>query len=239
MRRMTHRVVLLAAVGGMALAATPAHAASAVEASEQCVVEQVDERGGVTHTSAAREGSVYGQFRCVGGQWELETSPFERGDAITSGAIQVDPSGNVSASRLSGPALSYGMSLAEMARVYQAVTGEAVTIERAVVTVDDGRIRTPEQIEALLAGRDTTGARVLDIVDRPDQALSPGDIVGDAGGTPGNTVVYLSIWGAIKNAFWSVVDAVTDAYDWLDEHCDWHFVPPPNFGIELRCRFTI
>lgn len=239
MRRTTHRLAVLGVVGGLVLAATPAAAlAGAGELKTingECVVQQVDERGQVTDTSTAREGEVYGQFRCVAGQWEMTRSPFDRGDTVTSPEIQVDRSGNVSVQRLAGPALGLEMTMSEMARVVRALTGDEVAVNRAVVAVDDGRRRTPEEVQALLAGKDTTGARVLGVVDRLDPAMSTKDVIDETGGTPETTVVYFSIWGGLKRAFAWVVDTLQDIGEWVGVNC--HLEPSPTGdGIDLVCE---
>ncbi|GIH05555.1 hypothetical protein Rhe02_36220 [Rhizocola hellebori] len=239
MRRMAHRLTALGVVSGLALAmpaAAVARTGEPLAGSGECVVQQTDLRGRVTGTTVEREGAVYGQFRCAGGQWVFTWAPFGRDDIVTASEIQVDPTGTVLARRLTGPALSRDLTMADMAAIAEATTGSGrAVVERAVVVADDGRQRTPAEIEALLAGRDTTGARVLDVIDRPDAAMSTNDLVGGAGGTPGSTVVYFSIWGAIKGFFQWIADKLNDLGSWLKEHCD---IGPSWDGqsIEVTCQ---
>jgi hypothetical protein len=228
---MTYRLTVLAAVGGMLLAGS---AATVSAAGSQCVVQQVDERGAVVATSMQAEGTQYGRFRCAGGQWELVRARGAEG-VLVARELQVDPAGVVSVRRLVGASLGYHLTMAEMAEVFQAITGDRdVVVGRAVVAENDGRQRTEAEIEALLAGRDGTGARVLRTLDRPSLDLTTDDIIGATGGTPENTVVYFSIWGAIKRAVAWVVDQVRDAADWVENHCDWGTDPD---GIFVVCRW--
>ncbi len=233
MRHMAYRLAVFAMAGGLASAmSTPAVTAAPLTVESGCTVQHVDERGRVVQTESAREGAVYGQFRCVHGQWQLPQSPFDRGDAVTAEAVQVDRAGAVAPSRLVGPALGNDLTLAQTARLAQAVSGggEAVA-NRVVVIADDGVQRTPDQVRAAAEGHDnTTGARILGVVDRPDQARSIGDIIGDVGGTPEGTVVYIlgDIWD------W-IVDTVSDAAGWIWEHCD---ITETDDGIIIvSCRF--
>ncbi|MEV6963945.1 hypothetical protein AB0M47_02440 [Hamadaea sp. NPDC051192] len=241
MRPLAYRLAVLGAIGGMALAttaaATPAVAGEAAPIKGECVIEHVDERGQVVDTASAREGEEYGPFRCADGQWKLVRNPFDRDDAVTSLEIQIDPAGTVLPGRLVGPALGAGMTLHDMASLVQALTGEKVVVDRAIVAVDDGRQRTPEQVRALLAGKDTTGVRVLGEFDRLDQAMTVKDVIdGAEGADPETTVVYFSIWGAIKDAFAWVVKKLRAVGDWLDEHC--HLEPSPTGdGADLVCEF--
>ena len=66
--------------------------------------------------------------------------------------------------------------------------------------------------------------------------MSAGDLIHGAGGTPETTVVYFSLWGAIKGFFAWVVDTIHDIGTWLQEHCD---VGPSWDGqsIEVTCQF--
>lgn len=241
MRPLAYRLAVLGAIGGIALAttaaATPAVAGESTPINGNCVIEHVDERGQVTDTASAQEGKEYGRFRCADGQWKLVRNPFDRDDAVTSLEIQIDTAGNVSPGRLVGSALGMGMTLGDMARLVQALTGEEVVVDRAIVAVDDGRQRTPEEVQALLAGKDTTGVRVLGEVDRLDQTMTTKDIIDSTeGADPDATVVYFSIWGAIKGALNWVVKKLRAAGDWLAEHC--HLEPSPTGdGADLICEF--
>jgi hypothetical protein len=239
MKRMAHRLAVLGVAGGMVLtmpAAAVAQTGKAGKGGTDCVVEHVDERGEVRDTSTEPEGAVYGQFRCEGGQWVFAWAPFERDDAITAGEVQVDPAGTVSVRRFAGPALGNDLTVAEMAGIVQALSGsKEVMFDRAVVAVDDGKERTPEEIEALLAGKDTTGVRVLGTVEWPDPAKSSADLIDEVGGTPETTVVYFSIWGAIKDAIAWVVDTLNDIGDWLENHCWWG--PPSQIGVVVTCQW--
>lgn len=156
---------------------------------------------------------------------------------IVADAIWVDPSGTVSVRRFTGPALGNDLTLGEIAAIAQAVTGSRkVLIDRAIVAVDDGKERTPEQVEALLAGKDTTGVRVLKTIEKPDRASSAKDVIDEAGGTPETTVVYFSLWGAIKSALSWVADTIGEIGEWIDRHCGWG--PSPNgLGVVITCRW--
>jgi hypothetical protein len=242
MRRMTHRLTVLGAVGGLVLAmpstaAVAGNQESQTSSSTECTVQHADGRGRVTGVSAEREGAVLGQFRCVGGQWVFSWAPFERDDSVNASEIQVDPAGAVTARRLTGPGLSRDLTLAEMATIAQAATGRGgVVVERAVVAVDDGRQRTPEQIEALLAGSDTTGAQILGVFDRFDATMSANDLIDRTGGTPDATVVYFRLWDDIAGFFEWVVETLVDIGTWLHEHCDvvqsWD-----GQNDDISCRF--
>ncbi|WP_326549407.1 hypothetical protein [Micromonospora sp. NBC_01813] len=234
------RLAVIAAVSAIVLTLSSTVAAGSGRPPEKdtdCVVHHVDDSGKIVRTEAAPEGRKLGQFRCVGGQWVFEWNPFGPDDAITADEIRIDPAGTASVSEFRGPALSNELTIGEIATIARVVTGsrEAV-IERAIVAVDDGKTRTPEQIEALLAGKDTTGVKVLDTVDKPDLRLATKDLIDDAGGTPETTVVYLSIWGAIKGFFAWVVDTITDIGEWIDRHCHREFAST-GFGITLVCRW--
>jgi hypothetical protein len=240
MRRITHRLAVLGVVSSLALtmpAAAMARTGEPGTNSTECVAQQVDERGRVISSSVEREGAEHGEFRCMRGQWIFTWAPYERNDMVIAGEIQIDPAGAVSARRLAGPALSHDLTMAEMVAIAQATTGSGrAAVERAVVTVDDGKQRTPAEIEALLAGRDTTGARVLGVVDRPDAAMSTNDLIGGFGGLPETTVVYFSLWGAIKGLFEWISTTLGGIGDWLQEHCD---VGPSWDGqsVEVSCQF--
>ncbi len=238
MRRMTYRSAVLGVISGMVLA-MPAVAVARPDEPRKggtdCVVQYLDERGEVIKTATEPERAVHGQFRCVGGEWEFAWAPFERADAITASEIQVDPAGNVSVRQFAGPALTGKLTMAEIAGITAALTGEKkLMIDRAVVVVDDGRKRTPKEIEALLAGKDTTGAKVLKVVDRPDPAKTMDDIIADVG-TKEPTVVYLSFWGAIKRAIAWVVGVLEEIGEVVRDHC--RVVPGPNYGVVFTCEW--
>ncbi|MEQ4305385.1 hypothetical protein ABNF97_29060 [Plantactinospora sp. B6F1] len=260
MRRLTRCLAVLGAVSGMVLAGSSAAISSpaissAADASAagsstvgsktsrpsekgiDCVVQYVDERDEIIRTGTAPEGQVYGQFDCVRGQWVFAWDRGRTDKAIAADEIRIDPSGAVSVRRFTGPALGNDLTLGEITAIAQAVTGSReVTVDRAIVAVDDGKERTPEEIEALLAGKDTTGVRVLDTIEKPDPAKSTKDVIDEAGGTPESTVVYLSLWGAIKSVFAWVADTIHDIGEWLDRHCDW--APSPNgLGVVIVCRW--
>ncbi|MEH0928423.1 hypothetical protein [Micromonospora sp. CPCC 205558] len=239
MSRLAHRLAVIGVVGAMVLAVSSTAVAQTVKPPQKgtdCVVEHVDERGGVVRTETEREGREYGPFRCVGGQWTFAWAPFAADDMITASEIQVDPAGAVSVRRFAGPALGYDLTVGEMAGIARALSGSReVFFDRAIVAVDDGKERTPEQIRALLAGKDDTGVRVLDIIDKPNAAMSTKDLIDEAGGTPETTVVYFSIWGAIKAAVAWVVDKIGEIGEWIDDHCDWGF--PNNTGDIVTCRW--
>ncbi|WP_406072078.1 hypothetical protein [Micromonospora sp. NBC_01638] len=240
MSRLVRRLAVIGVVSGTVLAMSSAAVAQTDKPPKKgtdCVVQYVDDRGGIVRTETEPEGRVYGQFRCVGGQWMFAWDPFGADDVIAADEIWINPSGAVSVRRFTGPALGNDLTLGEIAAIAQAVTGsEKVLIDRAIVAVDDGKERTPEQIEALLAGKDTTGVRVLDTVEKPDPARSTKDVIDEAGGTPESTVVYFSIWGAIKSVFAWVSDTVKEVGEWIDRHCHWG--PSPNgLGVVIVCRW--
>ncbi|TQJ24433.1 hypothetical protein FBZ33_4764 [Micromonospora sp. A202] len=239
MKRLAHRLTVIGVVSGTVLAMSSAAVARPDKPPTKgtdCVVQHVDERGGIVRTETEPEGREHGQFRCEGGQWTFAWDPFGADDVIRAGEIQIDPAGAVSARRFTGPALGNDLTVGEIATIAQAVSGSReVLIDRAIVAVDDGKERTPEQIEALLAGKDDTGVRVLDIIEKPNAAMSTKDVIDEAGGTPESTVVYFSIWGAIKSVFAWIVDTIGDIGEWIDDHCD---VGSPNdFGDIVTCRW--
>ncbi|WP_327645635.1 hypothetical protein [Micromonospora zamorensis] len=239
MKRLAHRLAVIGVVSGTVLAMSSAAVARPDKPPTKgtdCVVQHVDERGGIVRTETEPEGREHGQFRCEGGQWTFAWDPFGADDMIRAGEIQIDPAGAVSARRFTGPALGNDLTVGEIATIAQAVSGSReVLIDRAIVAVDDGKERTPEQIEALLAGKDDTGVRVLDIIDNPNAAMSTKDVIDEAGGTPESTVVYFSIWGAIKSVFAWIVDTIGDIGEWIDDHCD--LGSPNDFGDVVTCRW--
>jgi hypothetical protein len=237
---LARRLAVIGVVGGMVLTVSSTAVAETGKPPEKgtdCVVHYVDDRGGIIRTETEPEGRVHGQFHCVGGQWVFGWDPGSADDAIAADEIWIDPSGAVSARRFTGPALGNDLTLGEIAAIAQAVTGSReVMIDRAVVAVDDGKERAPEEIEALLAGKDTTGVRVLKTIEKPDPTRSTRDVIGEAGGTPESTVVYFSIWGAIKSVFAWVADTIQDIGEWIDRHCDWE--PSPNgLGTVVVCHW--
>ncbi|WP_433551065.1 hypothetical protein ACQP08_25315 [Micromonospora zamorensis] len=239
MKRLAHRLAVIGVVSGTVLAMSSAAVARTDKPPTKgtdCVVQHVDERGGIVRTETEPEGREHAQFRCEGGQWTFAWDPFRADDMIRAGEIQVDPAGAVSARRFTGPALGNDLTVGEIATIAQAVSGSReVLIDRAIVAVDDGKERTPEQIEALLAGKDDTGVRVLDIIEKPNAAMSTKDVIDEAGGTPESTVVYFSIWGAIKSVFAWIVDTIGDVGEWIDDHCD--LGSPNDFGDVVTCRW--
>ncbi|MEU7921379.1 hypothetical protein [Micromonospora zamorensis] len=239
MKRLAHRLAVIGVVSGTVLAMSSAAVARPDKPPTKgtdCVVQHVDERGGIVRTETEPEGREHGQFRCEGGQWTFAWDPFGADDMIRAGEIQLDPAGAVSARRFTGPALGNDLTVGEIATIAQAVSGSReVLIDRAIVAVDDGKERTPEQVEALLAGKDDTGVRVLDIIEKPNAAMSTKDVIDEAGGTPESTVVYFSIWGAIKSVFAWIVDTIGDIGEWIDDHCD--LGSPNDFGDVVTCRW--
>ncbi|QLQ39440.1 hypothetical protein [Micromonospora robiginosa] len=240
MSRSTRRLAVIGVVGATVLAMSSAAVAQTDKTPDGgtgCVARYTDDRDAVVRTVTEPEGRVYGQFRCLDGQWTFAWDPFGPDDMIAADEIRVGPSGGVSVRRFTGPALGGDLTLGEIAAIEQAVTGSGrVTVDRAIVAVDDGKQRTPEQIEALLAGKDDSGVRVLGTVDKPDAAMSVKDVVDGAGGTPETTVVYFSLWGAIKAVFAWIVDTISDVGDWIDRHCRWW--PSSNgVGAVFECRW--
>ncbi|MEU4472812.1 hypothetical protein [Micromonospora sp. NPDC023888] len=239
MSRLARRLAVIGVVSATVLAMSTAAVAQTDKPPTKgtdCVVQHVDDRGGIVRTETEPEGREYGQFRCVGGQWTFAWDPFGADDMITADEIQIDPAGAVSVRRFTGPALGNDLTVGEIAGIARAVSGSReVLIDRAIVAVDDGRERTPEQIEALFAGKDTTGVRVLDIIEKPNAAMSTTDVIDEAGGTPETTVVYFSLWGAIKSVFAWIVDTIGDIGEWIDDHCDWG--SPNTVGDVVTCRW--
>lgn len=240
MSRLAHRLAVIGVAGGTVLAMSSTAVAQpdgTPDKGTDCVVQYTDDRGAVVRTGTESEGREYGQFRCLGGQWTFAWAPFDADDMIMSDEIWISPSGAVSVRRFTGPALGNDLTLGEIAAIEQAVSGSGrVTIDRAIVAVDDGKQRTPEQVAALLAGKDDTGVRVLGTVDKPDAAMSVEEIVDEAGGTPETTVVYFSLWGAIKAVFAWIVDTVNEVGDWIDRHCRW-WPSSSGVGAVFECRW--
>ncbi|SCG49525.1 hypothetical protein [Micromonospora humi] len=240
MNRLARRLAVLGVVSGTLLAMSSAAAARTDETPDKdtdCVVQYTDDRGVVVRTGTEPEGREHGQLRCLGGQWTFAWAPFDADDMITSDEIWISPSGAVSVRRFAGPALGNDLTLGEIATIEQAVSGSGrVAIDRAIVAVDDGKERTPEQIAALLAGKDDTGVRVLGTVEKPDAAMSVKDVVDEAGGTPETTVVYFSLWGAIKAVFAWIVDTIGEVGDWIDRHCRW-WPSTSGVGTVFECRW--
>jgi hypothetical protein len=238
MSHSTRRLAVIGVVGGTVLTMSSAAVAqddTQPEKGTGCVVQHVDERGGIVRTETESEGRMIGQFRCVDGQWTFDWTPFGADDAILADEIWVNPSGAVSVPRFTGPALGNDLTLGEVAAIAQAVTGsKEVEVDRAIVAVDDGKQRTPEEIEALLAGEDTTGVRVLGTIEKPDPAKSPKDLIDEVGGTPESTVVYFSLWGAIKGALAWVAGKLGDAVKWIDKHCK-YVSDPSGQGSVFTC----
>lgn len=238
MSRLAHRLAVIGVVSGTVLAMSTAAVAHTDKPPQKgdCVVQHVDDRGEVVRTTTEPEGREQGEFRCVAGRWTFAWAPFGADDLITADEIQIDPSGTVSARRFAGPALGNDLTVGEITGIARAVSGSReVLVDRAIVAVDDGKERTPEQVEALLAGKDTTGVRVLDIIEKPGAAMSTKDVIDEAGGTPETTVVYFSIWGAIKGLFAWIVDTIGDIGEWIDDHCA---VGDPNdVGDVVTCQW--
>jgi hypothetical protein len=236
------KLMLLALAAGTAVAMVgtgyPA-AAGQIGKDTDCVVQYVDEHGQVRDTSTEPEGTVRGEFRCVAGAWQYSWAP---GEFITAPQLQVNPAGAVSVPEFQRPERSRNLTLGEMAGIARAVSGsKEVVFMRAVVAVDDGRERTAEEVEALLAGKDTTGAKVLRTIDRPDPAMTVQDVVGDTGGGQGPVVVYFwsEIWDAITDAVNWVIDGINEIGDWINDHCTW-FPPPPPGSPDIpivTCQF--
>ncbi|MEU8085645.1 hypothetical protein AB0B57_18745 [Micromonospora sp. NPDC049101] len=239
MKHLAHQLTVLGVVSATVLA-LPTTAVARPDKpptkGTDCVVQHLDDRGGVVRTETEPEGRVHGQFRCEGGRWTFAWDPFGADDLITASEIQIDPSGAVSVRRFTGPALGNDLTVGEIATIAQAVSGSReVLVDRAIVAVDDGKERTPEQIEALLAGKDDTGVRVLDIIEKPTAAMSTKDVIDEAGGTPETTVVYFSIWGAIKSVIAWIVDTIDDIGEWIDDHCG--SGSPNTVGDIVTCRW--
>ncbi|MFF0314821.1 hypothetical protein ACFYPH_09240 [Micromonospora sp. NPDC005252] len=238
MSRLARNLAVVGVVGAMVLATSSAAVAQTDKPPTRgtdCVVQYLDDRGGIARTETEPEGREHGQFRCVAAQWTFAWDPFGADDMIMVDEIWIDPSGAVTARRFTGPALGNDLTLGEIAAITQAVTGSGkVLIDRAIVAVDDGKERTPEQVQALLAGKDTTGVRVLGTIDKPDPAKSTKDIIDEAGGTPESTVVYFSILGAIKSALAWVADTIHDIGEWMEEHCTWG-PSPTGLGVVITC----
>jgi hypothetical protein len=237
--------MLAAAAAGTALAvAGAAYPAAAGEKpsgkGSECVVQAIDERGEVRDSWVEKEGSRLGEFVCTSEGWQYS---FGREESITAPRLQVDPEGKVTAPEYERPARARALTFSEMADVLRVVRGsrEAGTFLRAVVAIDDGRERSPEEVEAILAGKDTTGAKIVRTFDRLDPDATVDDVV-DESGTEEDVVVYLlgGIWDAIKGAIsdavnW-VIDGINDIGDWFDDHCTW-FPPPPPVGTIVVCQF--
>ncbi|MFG1838062.1 hypothetical protein ACGFH8_06450 [Micromonospora sp. NPDC049175] len=239
MSRLARRLAVLGVVSATVLAMSTAAVAQTDKPPTKgtdCVVQQVDDRGGIVRTETEPEGREHGSFRCVGGLWTFAWDPFGADDLITADAIQISPAGAVSVRRFTGPALGDDLTVGEIAGIVQAVSGNReVVVDRAIVAVDDGKERTPEEIQALLAGKDTTGVRVLDIIEKPNVAMSTKDVIDEAGGTPESTVVYFSLWGAITSVFAWIVDTIGEVGEWIDDHCDWG--SPNDDGDLVTCRW--
>ncbi|MFY1617066.1 hypothetical protein [Micromonospora sp. WMMD736] len=240
MSRLARRLAVMAVAGATVLATSSTALAQTDKPPTKgvdCVVQYVDERGGIIRTETEPEGREYGRFRCASGQWTFAWDPFGADDAIVADEVVVDPSGVVSVRRFTGPALGNDLTIGEITAIAQAVTGSGeVMVDRAIVAVDDGKQRTPEEIAALLAGKDDTGVRVLGTIDKPDAAMSAKDVIDEAGGTPEGSVVYFSILGAIKSVFAWVADTISDIGDWIERHCDWG-LSPSGLGVVVTCRW--
>lgn len=237
MRRLT--LAALAAVTVVAAVGTANPGMADEGEGKDCVVEYLDERGEVRETTTVPEGSKLGSFRCVGGVWEFSWDPYGPDESVTAPRLQVKPDGTVTAEEFVRPTRARDLTLREMAGIAQAVMGTRgeFVFERAVVVVDDGRERTPQEVEALLAGKDTTGAKILGTFDHLDPASTVEDIAGETG-TQEPVVVYLlsGIWDAIVDAVNWVVDGVNEVIDWLDDHCTW-FPPPPPVDTIVTCQW--
>lgn len=237
MRRLT--LAALAAVTVIAAVGTANPAVADKGKGKDCVVEYIDERGEVRETATVPEGTKLGEFRCVGGVWEFSWDPYGPDESVTAPRLQVKPDGTVTAKQFVRPARARDLTLREMAGIFKAVTGarEEIVFKRAVVAVDDGRKRTPEEVEALLAGKDTTGAKILGTFDRLDPARTVEDIADETGTSEPVVVYFLSgIWDAIVDAVNWVIDGVNEVIDWLDDHCTW-FPPPPPLGTIVTCQW--
>jgi hypothetical protein len=218
-------LVALAASTTVAVAGVAGPAMAKPDPTGGCVVQQLDERGAVRTTWVEKQDAKRGEFRCAGGVWEYRWAPFKSDDVITAPALQVDPAGRISAHDYSRPGRGGDLTLGELANIGRVTTGaDAVILSGAVVLADDGKKRTAAEIEAILAGKDTTGAKVLRVVDKIDPESTVGGVVDGTGGN-GPVVVYFwgglwdSITGAITGALNWIVDGLNQIGDWIDSHC--------------------
>ncbi|MFC0526607.1 hypothetical protein [Phytohabitans kaempferiae] len=235
MRRMMYLAVVGAASATVMAVTTGTAAIANVDTSSllltDCVVRHLDERGGVADSSTERHGSVLGQFRCTNGKWELLSELVDRRSAFKADEVVKHVDGTVSVRKMVSLGSSHDLTIAERTGLLRAVTGDATaTIEGAIVAVDDGRERTEAELQALLAGNDTTGVRVVGQVNLPAAGQTQADIIGQVGGDPGGDYV-LYFWSKIiKLAAAAVVWAAEKIYD----SCTLNVTPR---GFEIRCQF--
>jgi len=221
--KLMHLLAAAAVAGGLVLSAP----AAALAQSSACTVENTS----TGRTSSAPDGTHAGSFRCAGGHWELPAGA----DVITADVVAVDAAGTVTAPAYSLSTKGDNPTMAQLAGLAQALNGSKQSaIASVVVAADDGKVRTPTEVKALFAGKDTTGLRVLAKYDQPAAGATVGDLV-DQAGSSGPTVVYFSVWGAVKAAVGWVVDglksignaiegAADDIADWVTAHCHYEVV---------------
>lgn len=238
MSRLAHRLAVVGVVSGTVLAMSSAAVAQAEKPPQKgadCVVQHVDERGKVLRTETAPEGREYGQLRCVAGKWTFAWAPFGADDMITADEIQINPAGTASVRRFTGPALGNDLTVGEMTGIAQAVSGS-----RGADRPRDRGGRRRQGADPG-AGRGAAGRqghhRGTGAGHHREAECRHVDEGRHRRGRrhPETTVVYFSIWGAIKAAIAWIVDTLGDIGEWIDDHCD--LGSPNDFGDIVTCRW--
>jgi hypothetical protein len=231
------RLILVALAAGAAVAMAGTESLAVPKGGKGCVIEIVDERGQVRETKTEPEGTKRGEFVCSGGVWLYSVG---QDDFVKIPRLQVGPEGKTTAREFVRPARTRPLTLGQMADIDRAMRGarESGVFMRAVIAVDDGRKRTPEEVEALLHGKDATGAKILRTIERPDSAKSPEDLVNDLGPTEPVVVYFWSeIWDAITDAVNWVIDGIGGIIGEIWEHCSVGPSFPPDFGFDIDCSW--
>lgn len=158
-----------------------------------CLVEIVDANGNTIGFEVVPEGTVISLFHCRGGEWHFGWFPF---DALVSGStdqVTVDEKGLVKDAVLEVDTRDGDLAVREMLSVVERLFDEAVDApgKAAVVTFTDRRGElSPEEIGALLDGRDVAGVKVLALGDpRPEETINDLDEGSGGGGVMERKVV--------------------------------------------------
>jgi hypothetical protein len=171
------RVLAVGMVAGAIVSATgPAFAADDKPApkGKDCVVENVDDNGNTVSTSTVPEGTVVGVFHCSGGEWKFGWYPFDAFVSGTAGPLAVNTSGLVEGAVLNVDTREGKLAVREIQSVVEKAFDEPLaTPDKAIVVADRGTDLSAGEIEALLAGKDVDGVKLLATVQpKPEHSIN-------------------------------------------------------------------
>jgi hypothetical protein len=157
-----------------------------------CIVEYIDEHGNTIRRETVPEGTVVGPFVCRRGDWTFNFWPFNALVAGSTGGLTLDQNGSVADAVLDVDTRDGGLEVRELVSIVERLLGEtADSAGRAVVVATERGELLPEDLTALLGGREVPGVRILSTTyPRPDTTL--GDLGGsdDGSGVTAKKVVY-------------------------------------------------